>query len=223
MANALDDRLVLVQRVAAAHSREDFVVAGLQGKAEGFAYLRQLGDGVDDAVGQVGRVGGEEADPLEAIDGVEGVKQVGEVRRSRQVAAEGFDGLTEQGHLANAAVDEMLHLVANVVDCPAALAAAAVGDDAVGAELVAAVDDRHKGGGAVGVGVDGVPEGRRGASFRQAIDAKRGGDIVEGLRGREGVDVGEAALEAVEAGANHAAGEDDLDGGVFRLQPLRLG
>ena len=58
-----------------------------------------------------------------------------------EVVAVGLDGLAEERHFAHAAVHEVRDLLADLVDGPAGLAAAAVGDDAVGAELVAAVDD----------------------------------------------------------------------------------
>ena len=75
-----------------------------------------------------------------------------------EVVAVGFDRLAEQRDLAHAVDGEVGDFADDFVHGAALLAAAAVGDDAVGAELVAAVDHRHEGGRAFGDGVGGGPE-----------------------------------------------------------------
>ena len=62
------------------------------------------------------------------------------------VIAIAVDDLAEQGHLAHALVHQAADLVDDFVERPAAFHAAAEGDDAEGASVAAAVDDRHVGG-----------------------------------------------------------------------------
>ncbi len=78
--------------------------------------------------------------------------QVAEVGFLRQVVPVGLDGLAQERDLADAAVHQVRHFFDDLIHGPAGLAAAAVRHDAVGAELVAAVDHRHVGGRAGAVG-----------------------------------------------------------------------
>ena len=65
--------------VAAAHLREEGVVAGLDGEGEGFADLGKGGHALQDAVRHVGGVGGEGADAVEAGEVVQGGHEVEEI------------------------------------------------------------------------------------------------------------------------------------------------
>ncbi len=73
------------------------------------------------------------------------VVDVGEARLGRQVVAVRVDVLAEQRDLAIAGRRQRAGLGDDVVERPAPLRAAAERDDAVGARLVAAVDDRQPG------------------------------------------------------------------------------
>ncbi len=205
-ADLVDHVPVFAQGVAAPHAGQNRVVARLHGDVEVLAHLGQLGHRADDVVGQVLWVGGEEANALEAFDVVDGAEEVGQAGPVGQVVAVGLHRLAQKGHLLHAAGDQHLHLVDHLGDGAAALAAAAVRDDAEGAELVAAVDDRHVGCGARGLGEGLRPElpacGLLGGHGRQ--------DIVEGLGAGEDVDEGEALQQAVRAQADHAAHHGDL-------------
>ena len=101
---------------------------------------------------------------------------------------------------------EVLDFCVDVIDRATAFAAAPVGDDAVGAELVAAVDDRHVRRHGVGRG-----ERRRPELAAEIVVADRLEDRLELLRPRECVDVGEATLEVVGLEADHAAHDGDLE------------
>ena len=70
---------------------------------------------------------------------------VGEARLGRQVVAVAVDVLTEERDLPEAGGSQRPRLVDDLVERPAALRAAAERHDAVGARLVAAVDDRQPG------------------------------------------------------------------------------
>src|SRR5450759_914002 len=114
----------------------------------------------------------------------------------------------------------MLDLVADVLDRAALLPPAPVGDDAVRAELVTSVDDRHERGHGIGLSE------RRGPELTAAvIDAGDLHDRREILRPRERVDVWEAAAQIVVARADHAAHDGDLEAPALRphlLQPAQL-
>ena len=123
-----------------------------------------------------------------------------------QVVAVGLHRLAQERDLAHAALGQHRHLVRHLGDGPAALAAAAVGDDAEGAELVAAVDDGHVGGGPRWLGEGAGPE-----LAAQVFVRQDGGQHVgEGLGAGEDIDEGEALLELLAAQAHHAAHDGDL-------------
>ena len=205
---------VVLDRVLAAHPAEDRVVARLDGQVEVLADRRAVGHRGDQPVRQVPRVRGDEAqasDRPAAIGGpqrIDRADQLGQVRApgevepvagpplgvhvgepllGRQVVAVGVDVLAEQRHLAIAGGAEGARLVDDLVERTAALRTAAERDDAVGAGLVAAVDDRQPGrdrraaghgpggdrrgagaGQVVGDTDDGPPDGRGGADRASA-------------------------------------------------------
>src|SRR3989304_2515924 len=92
------------------------------------------------------------------------------------------------------------HLAGDLVDGAGALAAAAVGDDAVGAELVAAVDHGDEGGGPLRLGEGLRPELAAEVGVRHEVAE----DHLEGLGPRPDVDIREAG------------GEDDCSTGRAR-------
>ncbi len=83
----------------------------------------------------------EEPDPLQAVDLTDRGEEVSEVVAVGQIVAVGVDVLAQQRDLPDTAVRQKTGLPGDVVDGAANLAPTAVGDDAEGAELVAAVDD----------------------------------------------------------------------------------
>ena len=150
---------VLADGVAPFHGLELGVGAGLHGQVQGGADLGGEGHGLDGVVVEVGGIGRGEAHPLDAVHGGDLAQEPAEGRRS---VAVGVDCLPEEGDLPEALLREVAHTAQDLGRFEAALAAAHVGDDAEGAELVAAADDGHP-----GVG---------GASVRGRVDA----DVVLG-------------------------------------------
>ena len=138
------------------------------------------------------------------------------------ILAEGLDGLAEQGDFADSARDVRLHLAHDLGDGAAAFAPASERDDAVGTELVAALNDRHVGGDRGGAfRVDRGPELAAEIGPRRQIEDAD--DVVEVLRLGEGVDVGEALAQGVVLGANHAAHDGDLEVGVVLFEGAQIG
>ncbi len=172
LADPVEPLLVVLDGVLAAHPVEDGVRARLDRQVEVLADGAALGQRRDQPVRQVPRVRGDEPqapDGVAAIGGpqrVDGADElgqvgapgevepaarpalgihVGEARFGPEVMAVRVDVLAEQRDLAIAGGGEGARLVDDVVERPAALGAPAERDDAVGACLVAAVDDRQPG------------------------------------------------------------------------------
>ena len=84
-------------------------------------------------------------------------QQIGKTRVVRKIVSIGVDRLTEKRHLPHAACNHPLDLGHDLGHRPTALFAAAIRDDAVGAEEVAAIDDGNERGRGrrrhVGIGV----------------------------------------------------------------------
>ena len=136
--------VVEADRVHPLHPLEDLVAAALGGDVEVSRDPGQVADGLEQVVGHVVGEVGDELDPLDA-------GQMSWSRSSRSesrvIAAVGLaelvavDGLAEQGDLLDPLVGELPRLVDDRAGGPALLGAADRGDDAVGAELVAAHHD----------------------------------------------------------------------------------
>src|SRR5262249_37602104 len=165
-----------------------------------------------------------------------------------QVAAVPVDDLAEQRDLARAVGDQAAHLVDELGDRAAGLAAAALRDDAVGAGPVAAVDDRDPAGRTARPGQRPGPlapalaerglerrvlqlgrevdpnrrrRGRGGARrLRAALDALE--EAVELDRAEELVDVRRLAGQLGVVGADHAAADRDRNPGPTPLQLFQL-
>ena len=172
-AQAADELEVAATLVLAAHASQHLVVARLDRQVEVLADRGALGHGRDEPVGEVPGVRGHEAQardarpPLTVAQPVDGAQERGDVgstvaglaasqrgagRRHRrsaargQVVAPGVDVLAEQRRPPRqpaAASDGGLG--EDVVEGSAALRPAREGHDAVGARLVAAVDDGQPG------------------------------------------------------------------------------
>ena len=175
-----------------------------------------------------------EADALEPGHGVEAREELGERGRARlpaapEVAPVGVDVLAEQGHLAHAVGDQRLGLRDQVLDRPAALGAADVRDDAVGAEVGAAAHDLQPrleralaAGSEAAAEVRAVLEVAGGARVRRL----HGGpqqlrQPVQVLRAEGAVDEREAREEARLLRLRQAAGHEDHARGVLALEPRR--
>ena len=124
--------------------RKNFVVPGLDRQIHVLADGAEVGHRVDDVVGHVLRMRGQEPEPGEPGNCVDRPQQIGQTRIVGKVMPIGIDRLTEQRHLAHAAGGQPLDLGHDVGHRAAPLFAAAIGNDAVGAEEIAAVDDRDE-------------------------------------------------------------------------------
>ncbi len=159
-------------RVLATHPCEHRVVARLYRQMQVLGDRFARGHGVDQSVGQVPRMRGNEAQTrygrpaVGAMDGVNRAQQLRQIgprsevqaasRRSlgvdvaealfrRQIVAVAVDVLAQKGQFAIPGGSDLASFGDDVVERPAALRSAAERDDAVGAGLVAAVDDRQPG------------------------------------------------------------------------------
>ncbi len=131
---------VPVAGVLAGHLAQDAGRAGLYGQVDVVAEGGYGVDDFDDVAGEVSGVAGGESDATDAGNLADGSEQLGEGTRALGVAV-AVDILAEELDFGVAAVGDAACLFENGVGASAALLAACVGDDAVGAELVAAFDD----------------------------------------------------------------------------------
>ena len=143
---------VLHRRVVAVHAAQGRVASALQGEMEVGADLVQGGELPDEALRHDPGLQRAHADPLQPPDGTEPAqeRQEGFARPERvkpdravrtEIEAVGAHMDPGQHDLPDAACDQVSHLLQDILRLPAADAAARVGDDAVAAELVAAVLD----------------------------------------------------------------------------------
>src|SRR5439155_21944146 len=158
--------------VLAAHAVEHGVVARLDRQVQVLAHRGALRDGGDEAIGEIPGMRRDEAETrdrpavafqAERVDGAQegrevrtsgrvetpaelaATSQVGEAGFRRQVVAVRVDVLAEESDADGARARQGPTLPKHVVERPRALWSAAERDDAVGASLVAAVDDRDPG------------------------------------------------------------------------------
>ncbi len=203
--------------------------AGLEGQVQLLGDLGVLRHGVKELFGGVSGVAGHEAD--QKVPGELGDlgQQVREVHAAVQVLAIGIDVLTQKGDLLAAAVNERLALGQNGLRAAAALPAPDIGDNAIGAEIVAAVHDGYPGlqgriphlGNALGNGARLI--------LNIELTLFLGEHVVEDLRelpqmvGRENaVHIGEALFDPVgNLGLpRHAAAQEDS---LLRMAALGVG
>ncbi len=127
------------------------------------AHPGEVSHRLDHARRDVPRMGAGEADPLQAIDGVQPVQQFREVAFAVVGRLVMIDDLAEELNLFRAGVDRLPGLGEDGGDGTHPLVPSRVGNDAEGAELVAALDDGD-------VGLEGVAA---------ASDAERERDVVK--------------------------------------------
>ena len=110
--------------------------------------LRDFGiarHGVEELLAGITRMAGHEADEKISRNLGNGGQQVGKIHAAAQILAIGVDVLPKKGDFLRAALDQRPALGENVLRLTAALPPTDVGDDAVGAEIVAPVHDGHPG------------------------------------------------------------------------------
>ena len=181
--------------------------------------------GADQRVAHVGRMGGGVAQSFEAVDGGETEEKIGE---ARVAVPPGVDVLAEERDLARAAGDEGARFGLDGGGGARGLGAAGVGDDAKGAEFVAAFLDREEGGGAAqragfGKRVEFRDSGKARVAQRAARGAVRPRDhfrqAVVALRPDNDVHEGGAPDHLGAFGLRHAA----RDGEDHAFAPRRFG
>src|ERR1039457_344251 len=141
----LDAAHVLVASVQALHAVEHRRPAGLDRQMDMVAEHGILVDGVDNVLDEIARMRGREADAADAVDAANLAKQADEVPAAGRRVAVAVDVLAEQLDLAVAHPRQAASFLENAVAGPAALRAARERDHAVGARLVAALNDRDVG------------------------------------------------------------------------------
>jgi hypothetical protein len=185
--NALE---VPVAGVVALHGLEDGGAAGLDGEMDVVAEGGDGVDDVDDVAGEVAGVRGGKADALNARDFAYGGEEFGEGALAGGIMV-AVDVLAQELDLGEARLGDALGFGEDGGGGAGAFFSAGVGNDAVGAEFVAAFDDGNVA--AVGVGA--------------------GGELgVEGLVGLAVVEAGDASLAGFEAGEH--VGEIAVAGGA---------
>ena len=108
------------------------------------ADVRAVGHGPGDLRREVLGMGGDEPDPFDAFDPAHHPQQTGEILPRPRVPV-GIHVLAEKLDLPVSVRGEVQDLCQNAVHRPALLPAPAEGNDAVGAEIVAAFHDRNVG------------------------------------------------------------------------------
>ncbi len=213
--------------VGAAHPLQDLAGAGLQRQVDLLAEGRQLGVGTDHVLLHVLRVRAGVTDPLDSLDRVDPGQELGEADPAvlRQLTAVAVDVLSQQRHLADAVGRQRLHLLDQLVGVAADLAPTGAGDDAVGADAVAALGDLQPAlelALAAGRQVAGEVLELEVALGAERVGVEELGQLVD-LAGTEGdVDEGEALKDLVLDRLGPASADTNHPGRVFCLQPLRL-
>ena len=195
----------MLPRVTSIHGLEHARGAGLDRQMQMGHDSRHLGHGVDGLGQEVLRVRGGEGDTFHA--GIANApQQLSEARLTKEVAPVGVDVLPEQRDLAHTLSHEPRHLVEHLLHGPALLAPAHVGDNAVGAEVVAT---RH----------DGDPR----MVARRTVPGHAGG--IDGLV-LLGAHLAPTLLEGIRDQLPHMRdgmrAEDDVDVIDVREQPLAI-
>ena len=138
-----DQVAIVLLGVAAFHVFKHGIVTGLNGDFDVRHKLGHLGDGVHQFFAEVVGMRGQEADALDAIHFVDQAQQTGQVGAIGDVFAVAVYDLTQQGDFFDALRRQRADFGDDIAHGAAALDAALVGDDAVGAGVRAAVDDRN--------------------------------------------------------------------------------
>ena len=136
---------VLLPGVTPVHGLQHPAVPRLDGEVELPGHMGAPGHGLEELVPGVLGVAGHEADQVVPGDLVDLREEVGEIHGGLQVLAVGVDVLAQEGDVLVPLVHQLPDLRQDVPRLPAPLPAPDIGDDAVGAEVVAAVHDGDPG------------------------------------------------------------------------------
>ena len=210
-AHAVEQAQIAVAPVAAVHRLQHAIVARLHRQMEERHQLFDVAVRVDQPVGHVVGVAGGVADAGEALDPVEFADQRAEVAA---IVRPRIDVLAEQRDLARAGIDQRLRLVDQRAPRPADLGAARIGDDAIGAELVAPLLHRQERGradaAAAGQRAELRQRGHVGVETKLAAPGPRDqiGQVVIRLWSHDDIDAG-AARDLLAFGLRDAAGHRD--------------
>jgi hypothetical protein len=218
---------VPVAGVLAGHGLENGGGAGLDREMDVVAEGGGGVDGLDDVAGEVAGVRGGEADAADAWEFTNGDEEFGERHAARGVAV-GVDVLAEELDLGEAEVDHLAGFDEDGGGGAGALFPAGVGDNAVGAELVAALDDGDVSAVRVGTGGEVGLEGEVGLAVVEAGDAgfasfeagEHVGQVAVGGGARDQRDVGGLLEDALAFLLGYAAEDGELF--AFALETLVL-
>ena len=145
-ADLVDQLAILASRVTAPHLREHFIRARLHRHFDMWHDARQLGNSVQQLVAHPVGVAGQEANPLHArlLGGImHNPQQVRQVGTIGDIFAIAVDNLPQQRNFFDALPRQTANMRDNLANAPAAFNAAPERDDAKGAGVRTAIDDRH--------------------------------------------------------------------------------
>ena len=152
-ADLVQNRQIARHGVIAVHRFQHAVAAGLHWQMQERHQLGIVAVRRDQALGHVTRMTGGIADPREAGHCGQRLSQL--VQPATIFVAPGVDVLTQQREFFRACCNQPLSLCDQIVERPRDFRAAGIGNDAIGAELVAALLHRQK-----GAGSDFAPRGQ---------------------------------------------------------------
>ena len=189
------------------------------------------GDDVDELAAGILGVAGHEAKVIVPRHLAEHGQQVGEVHPGFQALAVAVHVLAQQGDLFVTRLHQLAALRQNVLGAAAALSAAHIGHDAVGAEIVAAVHDGQPGP-EVRIAADGhlfhdvrpLHRGLQKALFAAGeLLHQQLGQGVDGVHAEHQVHKGVTLAQLVHHGGllGHAAAQADDEPGLFLLEALQ--
>ena len=131
--------------VVPVHGLEHPVVARLHRQVELGGHLLAPGHGLKQLLGGVLGMAGHKANQKISGDGVDPLQQVGKIHVQPQILAVGVDVLAQEGDVLIPLLHQLPHLGEDQLRVTAPLPAPDVGDDAVSAEVVAAVHNGDPG------------------------------------------------------------------------------
>ena len=144
----VDQGLVVGGGVLTVHAPQNFVGAGLYGQMEMSCHLGTVRNGSDEPVRGVFGMGGHEPQTEIPFQRTDCPDNVGKVRiriGQRQILPVGVHILSQQGDVLCPVGNEHFRFGENILHPAAPLSTSDIGDDAVGAEIVAAVHDGQPG------------------------------------------------------------------------------
>ena len=171
----------------------------------------QAAEAVDQLIGEILRMGGGEADPCDPLDGIDLTQQLGKGDFPRILLPVGVDVLTDQGDLPHPRGRKFPHFGENFAARPADLPTAHMGDDAIGAEIVAALHDGDETG-------DGVAFAAFGKELQPGL-------LIEKLRLQAALPAGLDPPHHLRQFVDVMGAENQIDEGQFlqQLFPFLLG